>query len=149
MQELIDTLWATAAVLVSTAATVAVTYLRAWLTRQTERIHSDAIRARLQEAKDVVQTAFMATAGPVYAKLKAATADGRLTADERTELKLLVYETAMSLRSKKFWQMVTEENDVAHLQSWIARLTDAELTDRGLTVNTSQTTSDDSEDVKP
>ena len=127
MQELIDTLWATAAVLVSTAATVAVTYLRAWLARQTECIHSDAIRARLQEAQNVVSTALVATTGPVRKRIDTATSDGRLTPDEIAEIKLLVYETAMSLRSKRFWEMVCEENDVKHLQSWIARLTDAEL----------------------
>lgn len=120
MQDFIDAVWAAAALIVTAGATVGVAYLRAWVKARLPQIEDDKVRARLGDAIDAIEAAIIATAGPVQDRLAAAGKDGRITAEERRGIMELVVEQAQAARSKKFWERIAEDHEVADIAVWIA-----------------------------
>lgn len=101
--------------------------LNAWADAQIGKIKDEKVAEKVRLARDAIGDAVHHVSQTLAPELKAASADGKITPEERESLRQLALSKTKSSFNKQFWSDMANDLGVDELDEWILDRVEAEV----------------------
>ena len=127
MDQVLQALYAVLALIITALGGLAVSKINSFTDAQIDKIKDDKVRDRVRLARDAVMDAVHHVSQTLAPELKAAAADGKITVEEREQLRQLALSKTKESFSKQFWLDLKDDLELDEIDSWILDRVEAEV----------------------
>lgn len=127
MEQVLQALYAALALIITALGGLAAAKLKAFTDAQIDKIKNEKVADKVRLARDAVADAVHHVSQTLMPELKAASADGKITVEERERLRQLALEKTKGSFSEQFWIDLTRDLELDEVDDWILDRVEAEV----------------------
>lgn len=127
MDQVLQALYAVLALIITAIGGLAVRKINSFTDAQIDKIKDGKVRDRVRLARDAVMDAVHHVSQTLAPELKSSAADGKITIEEREQLRQLALSKTKESFSKQFWLDLRDDLELDDVDSWILDRVEAEV----------------------